>query len=655
MTQPVWRPSEAYVSETRLYRWMASLGFEDYDAFYAASIQDVSWFWGEVEKALGITWMTPYQQVLDMSSGPAWPEWYVGGKLNIAYDALDKWLIDPAMCKRLALIWEGEEGKTRAFTYAELAAWVDRVAHGLKRLGLKQGDRVALYLPMVPETVVAMMAAAKLGAVVVPMFSGYGAEAVAMRLESAQARFLVTADGYFRRGRLVAMKEVADCAADRVDVERVIVVRRAGIAVPWRERDIEWETLEEESRPMAAEPMDSFAPLLILYTSGTTGKPKGALHTHSGFPLKSSFDAGFAMDLRPGDVLLWITDMGWMMGPFLVFSSLLNAATMVLYDGTPDHPTPDRLWQLVARHRVTHLGLSPTLVRALMAHGDEQTLRYDLSCLRVIGSTGEPWNLKPWLWLFEKVGKGKVPIFNYSGGTEISGGILGNVLVKPIAPITFNAALPGMAADVYDTNSQPVRGAVGELVLKQPWVGQTRGFWQEPDRYEETYWKRWTNTWVHGDWVILDEEGYWTITGRSDDTLNVAGKRLGPAEIESVFVGHPAVKEAAAIGVPDEMKGEVPVCFVVLKPEVEPSAALTEELINWAAERMGKALCPKAIHFVPDLPKTRNAKIMRRAIRAAYLGTAPGDLSALENPEVVETIRRLAGNNGERKEASSDS
>lgn len=275
-------------------------------------------------------------------------------------------------------------------------------------------------------------------------------------------------------------------------------------------------------------------------------------------------------------------------------------------------------------------------------HGDAPTLRYDLSSLRVIGSTGEPWNPEPWLWLFEKVGKRKVPIFNYSGGTEISGGILGNVLVKPIMPITFNAALPGMAADVYDAYGHPVRGSVGELILKQPWVGQTRGFWQKPDRYEETYWKRWHDTWVHGDWVILDEEGYWTITGRSDDTLNVAGKRLGPAEMESVLVDHPAVKEAATIGVPDEMKGEVPVCFVVLKPEVEPSAALTEELIDWVAERMGKALCPKAVHFVADLPKTRNAKIMRRAVRAAYLGTAPGDLSALENPEAVETIRRLA-------------
>ncbi|GAB6933162.1 MAG TPA: AMP-binding protein [Calditerricola sp.] len=644
MAEPVWHPSPEFVRETRLYRWMQALGFDDYDSFYAASIRDVAWFWGEAEKALGIAWFAPYRQVLDVSRGPAWPEWFVGGKLNAAHNAVDKWLDDPAVRHRPAIVWEGEEGTVRTLTYEELAAWVSRVAFGLKRLGIEKGDRVALYLPMIPETVVAMLAAAKIGAVVTPAFSGFGADAVAKRLESAQAKVLITADGFYRRGKVVPMKEEADRAADLAPcVERVVVVRRTGRAIPWREgRDLDWGELEGEGGAVPAEPMDSADPLLLLYTSGTTGRPKGVVHTHSGFPIKAAFDAGFGMDLKPGEVLLWVTDMGWMMGPFLVFGALLNAATMVLYDGTPDHPAPDRLWQLVARHRVTHLGVSPTLIRSLLPHGEALAHRHDLSRLRVIGSTGEPWNPEPWLWLFEKVGKGRIPIFNYSGGTEISGGILGNVLVKPIAPITFNAALPGMAAEVYGEDGRPVRGAVGELVLTQPWVGQTRGFWQDPERYEETYWKRWPNTWVHGDWVILDEDGFWTITGRSDDTLNVAGKRLGPAEVESVLVDHPAVKEAATIGVPDEVKGEVPVCFVVLKAGVEASDALARELVDWVAERMGKALRPKAVHFVADLPKTRNAKIMRRAVRAAYLGTSAGDLSALENPEAVEAIRRLA-------------
>lgn len=644
MAEPVWYPTPEYVRNTRLAQWMKALGFDDYDSFYAASIRDVAWFWGEAEKALGIAWFAPYRHVLDASRGPAWPEWFVGGRLNAAHNAVDKWLDDPAARCRPAIVWEGEEGRTRTVTYEELAAWVSRVAFGLKRLGIEKGDRVALYLPMIPETVVAMLAAAKIGAVVMPAFSGFGADAVAKRLESAQARLLITADGFYRRGKVVPMKEEADKAVDLApNVERVIVVRRTGRAIPWREgRDLDWYELEVEGGHVAAAPMDSADPLLILYTSGTTGRPKGAVHTHSGFPIKAALDAGFGMDLKPGEVLLWVTDMGWMMGPFLVFGALLNAATMVLYDGTPDYPEPDRLWQLVARHRVTHLGISPTLIRSLMPHGEALAHRHDLSSLRVIGSTGEPWNPEPWLWLFDKVGRGRVPIFNYSGGTEISGGILGNVLVKPIAPITFNAALPGMAAEVYGEDGRPVRGEVGDLVLTQPWVGQTRGFWQDPERYEETYWKRWPDTWVHGDWVILDKQGFWTITGRSDDTLNVAGKRLGPAEVESVLVDHPAVKEAATIGVPDEVKGEVPVCFVVLKPGAEVSEVLARELLEWVAERMGKALRPKAIHFVTDLPKTRNAKIMRRAVRAAYLGMSAGDLSALENPEAVEAIRRLA-------------
>ncbi|MBT9283351.1 MAG: AMP-binding protein [Hydrogenibacillus schlegelii] len=658
MAEPVWHPSLAFIRETRLYRWMKSLGFEDYDTFYAASVRDVAWFWGEAEKALGIAWMKPYERVLDLRRGPMWPEWFVGGKLNAAYDALGKWLKDPLVRDRPALIWEGEEGQTKRVSYAELAARVDRVAQGLVRLGLQPGDRVALYLPMVPEAVVALLAAAKIGAVTVPMFSGYGAEAVWTRLESARPKILITADGFFRRGRPVAMKEEADRAVERAPyVERVIVVRRAGregLLQPGR--DVEWEALETGTPPCAPasnetfRPLDSAHPLLIIYTSGTTGRPKGALHTHGGFPLKSAFDAGFGMDVRPGDVMLWVTDMGWMMGPFLIFATLVNAATMVLYDGTPDHPAPDRLWDLVARHRVTHLGVSPTLIRALMPHGEAYPGRHDLSSLRVIGSTGEPWNPEPWKWLFEKVGKSRIPIFNYSGGTEISGGILGNVLIKPIAPITFNAALPGMAADVYDLDGKPVRGTVGELVLKAPWVGQTRGFWGEPERYEETYWKRWPGIWVHGDWVILDEDGFWTITGRSDDTLNVAGKRLGPAEIESILTAHPAIKESAVIGVPDDVKGEVPVAFVVLKPGREWTSDLRSEILHWVAERLGKALRPKAVYCVDDLPKTRNAKILRRAIRAAYLGQDPGDLSSLENPEAVDAIRKLAaGDNSDLK------
>lgn len=644
MTKAVWHPTEEIIRSSRLYQWMNALGFDDYDTFFQASIQDIAWFWSEVEKALNIAWFKPYQEALDLSRGAAWPKWYVGGQLNVTHNALDKWLADPLMHQRLALVWEGEDSMVRKYTYRELAIWVNQVAQGLIEQGIQRGDRIALYMPMIPETVVVMLAAAKIGAIFTPAFSGYGADAVAKRLQGCEAKMLVTADGFFRRGKMVPMKEEADKACEMSpSIQKVVVVRRLGREIPWRQgRDLEWRELETNCRHMDALPMDSGDPFMIIFTSGTTGRPKGAVHTHSGFPIKAAFDAGFGMDLRPGEVLFWVTDMGWMMGPFLVYGSLLNGATMVLYEGTPNYPGPDRLWKLVQSHGVTHLGISPTLVRSLMPYGEHLAHQHDLSSLRGIGTTGEPWNPEPWHWLFEKVCRKRIPIFNYSGGTEISGGILGNVLLRPIAPVGFNTPLPGMDAEVYDAAGKPVRQEVGELVIRKPWVGMTNGFWQEPERYEETYWNRWQDTWVHGDWVMRDEEGFWYITGRSDDTLNVAGKRLGPAEMESVLVDHPDVLEAGTIGVPDEIKGEVPVCFVVLKPGKTPSPQLAEELLNLIAERMGKALRPKTIHFVEDLPKTRNAKIMRRAIRAAYLGKDAGDLSSLENPDAVRVIQELA-------------
>ncbi|RAP75937.1 AMP-binding protein [Paenibacillus montanisoli] len=648
--KPVWRPTKADMANTRLFRLMQQHGFDDYDAFYQMSIGDIAWFWEAVVQDMGIAWFRRYSQTVDLSAGIRWPSWFAGGRINAAYNAVDKWLKDPAVSRRTALIWEGEDGTSRSYTYRELAVQVDRAAYGLLRLGIRKGDRVAVYMPMIPETVMAMLAAAKLGAISVPVYSGYGADAAAKRLTGAGCKLVVTVDGFYRRGKPVLMKEEADHAVDASGcVTKVVVVRRLGCPISWRsEKDVDWAELTRSAsrESPVAYPLRSSDPLMLLYTSGTTGAPKGIVHSHSGFPIKAAFDAGYAMDVRPGDVMLWITDMGWMMGPFLMYGTLLNAATMVLYEGAPDYPGPDCIFRQVQKHGVTHLGISPTLIRSLMKHGEACYRDCDLSSLRVIGSTGEPWNPEPWMWLFRDVGKERVPIVNYSGGTEISGGILGNVLLKPIAPAGFNSAIPGMHAEVYSAEGKPVRGEVGELVLKSPWLGMAGGFWQEPERYERTYWSRWPDIWVHGDWVQLDENGYWTITGRSDDTLNVAGKRLGPAELESLLVGHPQVVEAAVIGVPDEAKGEAAVCFVVpgnrQLPDEAASAAFVAELFKWIADRLGKAFKPNAIHLVQALPRTRNAKVMRRVIRAAYLAVDPGDLSALENPEAVDEIRSLA-------------
>lgn len=646
--QPVWYPTKTEIEQTRIFRFMQQHGFADYDDFYRKSIDDISWFWDSIVQDMGIAWFRGYDQVVDLTAGIRWPSWFVEGRINAAYNAVDKWTKDTTVSGRNALIWEGEDKETRSFTYSELAEQVNYAAHGLRRLGINKGECVAVYMPMIPETVIAMLAIAKLGAIGIPIYSGYSADAAAKRMEGAGCKRIITADGYYRRGKTFPMKEEADKAADAAaSIVQVVVVRRLGIPISWQqERDVEWSELThaEIAIPLPAVPMNSADPLMLLYTSGTTGEPKGIVHTHSGFPIKAAFDAGYTMDFQPGNVMLWITDMGWMMGPFLMYGTLLNAGTMVLYEGAQDYPGPDRIFRLVDRHQVTHLGISPTLIRSIMKYGDECFRNCDLSSLRVIGSTGEPWNPEPWLWLFHEVGKDRVPIVNYSGGTEISGGILGNVLLKPIAPAGFNTPIPGMNADVFSPEGRPVRGEVGELVLKSPWLGMASGFWQDPQRYEKTYWSRWPNIWVHGDWARLDEDGYWTITGRSDDTLNVAGKRLGPAEIESVLASHPHVVEAAVIGVPDEAKGEAAVCFVVanrLLTDENQSAALTSELFALVAERLGKAFKPKVIHIVDALPKTRNAKVMRRVIRSAYLAVDPGDLSALENHEAVDAIRKL--------------
>ena len=554
--------------------------------------------------------------------------------------------------KQIAVVWEGEEGTTRSLTYKELYEQVNQVANALRSLGLGKGDAVGLFMPMTPEIVVALLAIAKIGGIILPLFSGYGAGAVVSRMTDADAKALFTADGAFRRGKPVEMKSVADEAAAHIPtLKHIIVLKRTGQDVKMKEgRDHWWHALvESQPREAATERTSAEDPLMVIYTSGTTGKPKGAVHTHCGFPVKAAQDMAFGTDvhgvaqianLRNPDVIYWMTDMGWMMGPWLVFGTLILGATLLLYDGAPDFPAPDRLWSLVERHKINQLGVSPTLIRSLSPHGDEQFQKHDLSSLKCFASTGEPWNPEPWKWLFEKVGGGTRPIINYSGGTEISGGIVMGNPILPLKPCAFSAPCPGIAADVVDENGQPIRNAVGELVIKSPWIGMTRGFWKDTGRYLDTYWSRWPNVWVHGDFAAIDSDGLWYILGRSDDTIKVAGKRLGPAEVESVLTRNPAVVESAAIGVPHEVKGSQLVMFVVLKKGVEASDALRKELRDMIVAEMGKPLAPKAILFVSDLPKTRNAKVMRRMIRSAYLGQNLGDTSSLVNPEAVEEAKR---------------
>jgi acetyl-CoA synthetase len=636
-----WQPTEEYRARSRLLRLMRRHGIERYEEFYRRSIEDLEWFWeAVVADDLALEWSRPYQRILDLGDGPAWPHWFVGGRFNYVLNAVDRHARGEAG-GRSAVIWEGEDGATRRLTYRELQEEVNRCSAGLRELGVGKGDRVGIFMPMVPETAIATLACSRIGAIYIPTFSGYGPEAVAVRLRDAEAKVLITADGFYRRGRIIPMKETADAAvALAPSVERVLVISRVGGTMPWTPgRDVRWdELIVRQPVDLPAEDTAADHPFMIIYTSGTTGRPKGAFHTHTGFPIKAAQDMSHCFDVQADDTLFWFTDIGWMMGPWAIMGTLILGGTLFLYDGTPDYPGPDRIWQMVERHAITVLGISPTVIRALMPHGDEWPARCDLSSLRILGGSGEPWNPGPWQWYFERIGGGRCPIINYSGGTETSGGILGCTTLLPLRPVSFSTPVPGMSADVVDEAGKPVRGEVGELVVRQPWVGMTNGFWHDRERYLETYWSRFPGVWTHGDWALVDDDGFWYIRGRSDDTLKIAGKRLGPAEVESAAVSHPAVLEAAAIGVPHEVKGEAVAVFVVLRSGYEPSDALRREIRQAVGQQLGKALLPEEVRFCTDLPKTRNAKIMRRVIRATYLGTAPGDLSSLENPAAVEAI-----------------
>jgi acetyl-CoA synthetase len=673
--QPIaWTPTPDVIERAQLTKFMRQVGVSTWDDLYEFSIRDVEKFTEEVLKFLDIKFDPPYEKLLDTSNGIEFPNWFgtrtpssamspqgeptsdadasvADAGLNITTVCLDRWQTDE-MKDQAAVIWESEEGIfSDSLTFEELWYDVDRVANGLRRVGFVKGDAIGIHLPMMVETVVVLLAIGRIGGIAVPVFSGYGVDAIASRLNAVGAKALITCTWFPRRGKRFDSLNVANQA-----VKNCPTIKKAYIVSQRVIEDLDFTGLDERFEdflalsgedpiPQQIEPTSAEDPLIILYTSGTTGKPKGIAHTHASFPIKAAQDMAFGTDVGRGTRICWYTDIGWMMGPWLIYGALINGATICIYDGAPDYPTPDRMWEFCAKHKVEILGISPTLIRALSNCGDDLPKKHDLSSLRAFASTGEPWNPAPWWWLFEKVGNSRLPIINYSGGTEIAGGILmGNPLL-PIKPCSFPAPCLGMDVDIFDEEGNSVEaGKVGELVIKQPWIGMARGFWQEKERYLETYWSRFKSIWVHGDFAMRDKDGHWFILGRSDDTLKVAGKRVGPAEVESLLVAHPLITEAAVIGVPDEVKGTAMVAFVVLggNADADVRVPTVDELKALVAKDMGKPLAPSKIHFVSALPKTRNAKVMRRVIRAAYLGEDPGDLSALENPQVVDEIRDLS-------------
>ena len=619
-TEFVWQPSPELIERANLTRLQRALGASDYHELHRISIEEPDRFWPVLIDDLGIEFSRRWDAVVDSSRGPEWSTWFVGGQVNIARVCVHRWASDEE-----AVVGLYEDGARESLTWAELSRQVTQLAEYLVELGVREGDRVALYMPMCPAVAVASHACAHIGAVQVPIFSGFAGPAVASRLEDSQAKVVICADWSLRRGKRIEMTETL-IAAGPSAVEFVI---------EWNRETRSWpDAVKRQPGVLPPLEVDSEAPYLLAYTSGTTGRPKGALHVQGSFLVSIAREVAYQLDVKRGDRIHFATDMGWIMGPWTVVGGGAVGATIVFAEGAPDWPD-DRLWRLVESEQVTMLGVSPTLVRALSPKGEP---RANLSSLRAFCTTGEPWNTDPYMWLFDRVGGARVPIVNISGGTEVGACFLTTVLTEPIKPVALGFAALGQDMDVVDQIGETVRTAqVGELVCRRPWPGMTRGIWGDNERYLETYWRRFPGVWTHGDWASRDADGYWYLHGRSDDTLNIAGKRIGPAELESAAVGSGIVAEAAAVGVPHAVKGEAAWIFCVPKSgEIQDNQRVSDAV----AEALGKAFKPERVLWVSALPKTRSAKIVRRAVRARVLGKDPGDLSSLENPECLEEIGR---------------
>jgi len=617
-------------------------------AMYAAAEADHEGFWGEQARHY-LTWETPFTQVLDWSDAP-FAKWFADGRLNAAYNCVDRH-VEAGRGDKVALHWIGEPGDTRDVTYADLHRDVQRAANALLDLGLAKGDTVAIYLPMIPEAVVAMLACARIGVPHSVVFGGFSAEALNTRIADAQAKVVITSDGGYRRGAPSALKPAVDAALDHADtsVQKVLVVRRTGQEVAWRdERDLWWdEALEAAAPAHTAEGMEAEHPLFILYTSGTTGKPKGIFHTTGGYLTQAAYTNSVVHDVHPDRDVYWCTaDIGWVTGhSYIVYGPLSLGATQVLYEGTPDTPHQGRFWEIVQDNKVTILYTAPTAIRTFMKWGSDIPAKYDLSSIRVLGSVGEPINPEAWMWYRDHIGGGSAPIVDTWWQTET-----GAIMISPLPGVTelkpgsAQKAIPGVGAEVVDDNGEPVpNGAGGYLVLTKPWPSMLRGLWGDPERYKETYWSRWPQYYFAGDGAKKDEDGNIWLLGRVDDVMNVSGHRLSTTEIESALVSHPKVAEAAVVGANDEMTGQAVVAFVILRAGTshagDDNTDIVNELRNHVAKEIGPIAKPKSVMIVPELPKTRSGKIMRRLLRDVAEGRQVGDATTLADSSVMDLIK----------------
>ncbi|WP_252699432.1 AMP-binding protein [Natronosalvus vescus] len=671
----VHEPSREFVESTNVWAFMQEHGIEDYEDLIDRTTTDrgdgesgVEWFWDELVDYLELDFYEPYDRVRDDTDAPQFTDWYPGGELNIAHNTLDRHAaLEAETRNKVATIWEGEDGEVREITYHELHRQANKVANALEDRGVETGDTVGLYMPMVPEVVSILYGCFKVGAIAVPIFSGFGVDAVATRLEDADCSVLFTGDGFYRRGSPIFLKESGDEAIEEAGhVEHTIVFDRLGSSdpdtpheIPWDDDRDEWwaDAVESQDDAYESKSLPSSQESMLLYSSGTTGKPKGIVHTHAGVQTQCAKELYFGFDLKPADRFFWVSDIGWMMGPWTLIGVHTFGGTVFMYEGAPDHPNPDRFWEMIDRHRLTQFGISPTAIRALRKHGGRQTTSdepsgsseagedewlggHDLSSLRLLGSTGEPWDPESWRWFYEHVGGGEAPIINISGGTEICGCFLMPMPIQSLKPCTLGGPGLGMDIDIVDATGESVKDdhERGYLVARDSCPSMTKSLWSGDERYLEEYWSTFEDLWDHGDWAQQDEDGFWFLHGRADDALNVAGRKVGPAEVEGALIDHDAVNQAAAVGAPDDTTGTAVVAYVILEQGVDEGDELRAELREQVGEELGKPFRPREILFVDAFPKTQSGKIIRRAVQAAYTGEDLGDLSSLENPGALEEL-----------------
>jgi len=614
-----------------------------YADMHRRSLEDPEHFWSE--EARKLDWYKTWDRVLDWT--PPYARWFVGGRLNACYQCIDRH-VKTWRRSKVAIYWEAETGETRVLSYSTLFREVNRFASVLQKLGIKQGDRIALYLPMVPELPIFMLACARIGAVHTVIFSGFSAQAIADRVNDTQAKIIITADGGYRRGKIVALKEIADEAANLApSVEKMIVVKRTGKAVSMTEgRDLWLSSLLDEAEMFVEpEPMESTHPLYILYTSGTTGKPKGVVHSTGGYLVYNHAAYEWVFDIKEESVYWCTADVGWVTGhSSIVYAPLSHGAAIVIYEGAPDYPAVDRWWDIVEKYGVSIFYTSPTAVRMFMRYGEEGPLKHDLSSLELLGSVGESINPEAWLWYYKYIGGERCPIVDTWWQTETGGIMISptpGIEAIPLKPGSATFPLPGVDAAVVDSEGNEITaGKTGFLIIRKPWPGMLIDIYGDPNRYRDSYWSRFPGSYYTGDFAMRDEEGYFWLLGRADEVLKVAGHRIGTAELEDATVSHPAVVEAAVAGKPDPVKGEAIVLFVTLKKGVSPSSDLRGDIAQHLRRVIGPIATPDAVYFVDSLPKTRSGKIMRRVIKAVASEQSLGDLSTLEDEASVEDVKR---------------